>query len=66
VGLNIAEGIAQGRGKRRRHFEIAMGSAGEVAAAYELAVAIGEQVPVANVAGLASEVIAMLVAVNRR
>ncbi len=42
VGLNVSEGAALEGAARRRHFCIARGSASEVAAAYELAAAMGE------------------------
>jgi four helix bundle protein len=42
VVLNVAEGIGVGRGKRRdQHFRIALGSAREVMAVIDLAVATG-------------------------
>ncbi len=42
VVLNVAEGVGVGRGKRRdQHFRIALGSAREVMAATDLAVATG-------------------------
>ncbi len=66
VALNIAEGAAHGGGARGRHFKIARGSVGEVAAAYELADAIGESVPVAEVIDQANQLAAMLSALIRR
>jgi len=42
VVLNVAEGVGVGRGKRRdQHFRIALGSAREVMAVIDLAVATG-------------------------
>jgi four helix bundle protein len=60
AALNIAEGAALEGAAKRRHFGIARGSACETAAAYELAEAIGEKLPVADVVSLAAEVAAML------
>ncbi len=66
VALNIAEGAAQGGGARGRHFRIACGSVTEVAAAYEIADAIGESVPVAEILDRANQLAAMLSALIRR
>lgn len=60
VGLNIAEGAGQEGGAQGRHFKIAKGSVIEVVAAYELADAIGESVPVAAVSELGNDIAAML------
>jgi four helix bundle protein len=60
VALNIAEGAPyQGR-SRRRFFRIARASVVEVVAAYELAAAIGEEVPIAQVAEEVDAIYAML------
>jgi len=59
--LNIAEGAALRGAAKRRHFVIAQGSVVETVAAYELAAAIGERVPVARV----QELGAMLWPVDR-
>jgi len=58
--LNIAEGAALRGAAKRRHFVIAQGSLVETVAAYELAAAIGERVPVARVQELGAMLSAML------
>ena len=66
VGLNIAEGCGVVGAMRRKHFRIARGSVAEVAAAYDLAAALGERVPAEQVADLANQLAAMLSALIRR
>ena len=65
TALNIAEASALDGGNRRRHFRIARASAIETVAAYELAEAIGEKVPVAAVRELAAAIAAMLTSLAR-
>ena len=60
VALNIGEGAGQQGGAQGRHFKIAKGSVIEVVAAYEIADAIGENVPVAAVCELGNNIAAML------
>ena len=60
TALNIAEGAAVRGAAKRRHFVIARGSVVEVAAAYELAAALGESLPQHQVEELASMLSAML------
>ena len=60
VALNIAEGAPLKGRSRKRFFQIAKGSLVEVAAAYELAAAIGEEVPGEAVAEEVDAVFAML------
>ena len=60
LALNVAEGANRARSGATNHFRIARGSAGEVAAAYQLAVILGESVDAASVKVLAGRVIAML------
>jgi four helix bundle protein len=60
VCLGIAEGAALEGAHKNRHLRIARASAVEVAAAYELAEAIGERVPRARVEQLATAAYAML------
>ena len=65
VALNIAEGAPLEGRSRSRFFHIARASVLEVAAAYELASAIGEDVPATEVAGKADEIYAMLTKLMR-
>ena len=60
VALNIAEGAPLEGRSRSRFFHTARASVLEVAAAYELASAIGDDVPATEVAGKADEIYAML------
>jgi four helix bundle protein len=60
AALNIAEAAGLDGAAKRRHFSIARGSAIEVAAAYELAGALGEKVAITEIVGVAAEVAAML------
>jgi four helix bundle protein len=61
VGANIAEGCTQGsQAMRRKHYEIARGSAVETVAHYELAEAIGEMLPVEEVRAHGAAIAAML------
>ena len=60
VALNIAEGAGMIGANRGRHFKIAKGSVTEVIAAYEIAGAIGEKVPVADVVMLGDRIGGML------
>ena len=61
VGANIAEGCTMtSKAMRKKHYEIARGSAVETVALYELAEAVGEKVPVAQVRGHGAAVAAML------
>ncbi len=66
AALNIAEGAAVGDGNRQKHFRIARGSAIETVAAYDLAEAIGETVPVDAVRERGATVVAMLTGLLRR
>jgi len=58
--LNIAEGAPRTGKTRRRFFQIAKGSLVEVAAAYELAAALGETVPEETVGEEVDAIYAML------
>ena len=60
TALNIAEGAALEGAAKRRHFKIARASGVETVAAYELAGALGEPVPVAEVTRLEIIVVSML------
>ena len=60
AALNIAEGAALEGAAKRRHFGIARASTVETVAAYELAEAIGEILPVENILRIAAEIAAML------
>jgi four helix bundle protein len=60
AALGIAEGAALDGASRKRHFRIARASAVEVVAAYELAAAIGEHVPLVDVQELAEIIAGML------
>jgi len=62
VALNIAEGAPLKGRSRRRFFQIAQASLVEVAAAYELAAAIGEEV---HTAGIDEEVDAIYAMLSR-
>ena len=66
VGLNIAEGCGLVGAMRTKHFKVARGSVAEVAAAYDLAAALGEPVPLEHVADLANQLAAMLTALIRK
>ena len=58
VALNIAEGASLSGRSRSRYFRIARASLVEVAAAYELAEALGDKPP--DIANLIDETYAML------
>jgi four helix bundle protein len=60
VALNIAEGAPLAGPSRRRFFQIARASLVEVAAAYELAAEIGEEVPTAAIDEEVDAIYAML------
>ena len=60
VGANIAEGCTMSGAMRSKHYRIARGSAVETVAHYELAVAIGEAVPAAEVRAHGAAIAAML------
>ena len=60
VALNIAESAALDGAAKRRHFKIARASGVETVAAYELAEALGESVPVAEVTRLGIIIVSML------
>lgn len=60
VGLNISEGAGRDGKTRANHFRIARGSASEVVAAYELAVALGETHDLATIAQTGARISAML------
>ena len=60
VGLNISEGAGRDGKMRANHFRIARGSASEVVAAYELAVALGETHDLPTIAQQGARVCAML------
>lgn len=60
VALNIAEGAALDGAAQRRHFGIARASVVEAVAAYEIAAAIGERVPLIQVLELGCAVAGML------
>ena len=66
VGLNIAEGAGHRGAMRAKHFRVARASAAEVAAAYDLAEALGELAPAEQVADLANQLAAMLTALIRK
>ena len=66
AGLNIVEGAAVRGAAKERHFVIAQGSVTEVVGAYELAEALGEVLPVAEVQHRGAEVAAMLFGLMRR
>ena len=66
VGLNIAEGATFSGKSRLRFFRIARASAVEVAAAYDLAAAMGEDTPATEVANLVDEIYAMLTTLIQR
>ena len=65
VALNIAEGTGVRGAAQKRHYAIARGSAVEVAAAYEIANAIGESVPLEQVLELSNDIAAMLAGLLR-
>ncbi len=61
VGANIAEGCTQSsRAMRRKHYEIARGSAVETVACFELAEATGDRLPVEEVRSHGAAIAAML------
>ena len=60
VGLGIAEGAGLEGAAKKRHFRIARASGLEVAAAYELAEAVGEGVPCTEVQARVGRIVAML------
>ena len=66
VGLNISEGAGRDGKTRTNHFRIARGSASEVVAAYELAVALGEPHDIAAITQTAARVSAMLFGLIKR
>jgi four helix bundle protein len=66
VGLNIAEGASFSGKSRLRFFQIARASAVEVAAAYELAAAMGERCAATEVVILVDELYAMLTRLIQR
>ena len=65
VVLNIAEAAGLFDGRAKSHYRVARGSVLEVAAAYELADAYGEPVPLQQVLDLARPVAAMLTSLGR-
>jgi len=65
VALNIVEGAAVRGAAKERHFVIAQGSVAEVVACYELADALGESVPLAQVQKLGAMIAAMLLGLVR-
>ena len=66
VGLNITEGAALEGAARLRHYKSARGSVVEVVAAYQMAEAIGESVPLADVLEHGRAIYAMLTKMIRR
>lgn len=66
AALNIAEAAGLDDGNRAKHFRIARGSAIETVAAYDLADAIGETVPVDAIRAKGAIVAAMLTGLLRR
>ena len=67
VGANIAEGCTMSsRAMRKKHYEIARGSAVETVALYELAEAIGEDLPVAEIRDHGAAIAAMLTKILQR
>ena len=66
VALNIVEGAALRGAAKERHYVIAQGSVTEVVGAYELAEALGENLPVAEIQHRGAEIAAMLFGVMRR
>jgi len=66
VGLNISEGAALEGAAKARHYKSARASVVEVVAAYEMAEAIGESVPVATVIAQSRIIYAMLTKLIRR
>ncbi len=66
VGLNISEAAGRDGKTRVNHFRIARGSVVEVAAAYELAVALGEPHDLTAITEQASRISAMLFGLIRR
>jgi four helix bundle protein len=66
VVLNITEGAALEGAARMRHYKIARASVVEVVAAYEMADAIGESVPLADVLEHGRTIYAMLTKMIRR
>ncbi|MCA9601657.1 MAG: four helix bundle protein [Polyangiales bacterium] len=65
VGLGIAEGAGLDGAAKRRHYSIARASCLEVAAAYELAEAIGEKVACAQIQTQALPIIRILSRLTR-
>ena len=65
IALNIAEGAGLSGANSKRHFTIARGSAVEVAAAYELAQALGEKHSLDELLELTTTVAAMLSGLGR-
>ena len=66
VALNIVEGAALRGAAKERHYVIAQGSVTEVVGAYELAEALGETLPIADVQTRGAEIAAMLGGMVRR
>ena len=66
VGLNITEGAALEGAAKLRHYKIARASVVEVVAAYEMAGALGESVPLAEVLEHGRAIYAMLTKMIRR
>ncbi len=67
VGANIAEGCTMSsKAMRKKHYEIARGSAVETVALFELGEAIGETLPVDEVREHGAAIAAMLTAMVRR
>ena len=67
VGANIAEGCTMSStAMRKKHYEIARGSAVETVALFELGEAIGESLPVTEVREHGAAIAAMLTAMVRR
>ena len=66
VGLNIGEGAALEGAAKLRHYKVARASVIEVVAAYEMADAVGESVPLADVVEHGRAIYAMLTKMIRR
>ena len=66
VGLNISEGAALEGAAKQRHYKRARASVVEVVAAYEMAEAIGESVPVTAVLAQSRILYAVLTKLIRR
>ena len=66
VALNVAEGAGRVGKTRLQHFSFARGSVVELVAAFEIAEALGEKVPVAEVRERGAAVSRMLAGLLRR